>query len=575
MQERKERILRQLSGRHRGSDILLGTVSGVATTKLAMVRYADREMPAIGLITTKSFQVTANSGNREPIITEPEYGCFGNSVGLRNPGMDVAYQQLAELGKLRSILNVSVSGSSPEEFIALVRKFAPIADIIELNYSCPHAAAGYGASIGCDPMIAADYTREVRLAVGDECPALIFVKLTPNVPDIGIIAEAVVRAGADGISAINTVGPEQYIQEHAHAPVLQNSLDGRGGKSGLWIRQDALRAVSRIRETVGEHLPIIGMGGVSSAEDAAELMRAGADVVGLGSVFGRVHQQNWVEFTSRVAQKARKILNGEKIEDTTGELLIKERQMAYEPCRITRIVEHEGGVSVIYTDMDNDRRSYKAGEYAFIWLPGVGEKPFSVAGSHPVTFIVKDRGTFTHELVCRSVGDTIYIRGIYGKGIETADTAKAIILAGGTGLAVVPSLAEKLARSGTRMHIYYGTSAEGSVPMEDEIRVFGTLTSVPDNGVPARVIDVMAEQVTEIEDTAAYMIGPEIFMSRASELLQRKGIPAQRIFLSMERPSLCGIGMCGECGCGDRLTCQYGTFVRLDYLKSHAPELLI
>jgi dihydroorotate dehydrogenase electron transfer subunit len=201
-----------------------------------------------------------------------------------------------------------------------------------------------------------------------------------------------------------------------------------------------------------------------------------------------------------------------------------------------------------------------------------------VAESKPLVFIVKDRGPFTHELVKKKEGDVIYVRGIYGEEIEAAETSRAVILAGGTGLAVVPSLAKKLTGKGITLDIYYGTSASGtdeeSAPMDAVIKSYGNFYPVTDDGVPGRVLSVMQEKLGSVEDTACYMIGPEVFMSRASEVLRMKGMPAERIYLSMERPSLCGIGMCGECICGDILTCQYGTFVTLDFLKKHAPELL-
>lgn len=118
---------------------VLATVSGVLSTKPNLIRYADSELQ-FGLVTTKSFQVLPNTGNREPIICEPELGCFGNSVGLRNPGMQIA---LTELKKLRAsydinaILNVSLSASSPEDFITLISAFEEVADCVELNFSCP------------------------------------------------------------------------------------------------------------------------------------------------------------------------------------------------------------------------------------------------------------------------------------------------------------------------------------------------------------------------------------------------------------------------------------------------------
>ena len=248
---RKNRTLQTIKKSRNSGTVLLATVSGVASTKPALVDFFDKKVPSIDLITTKSFQVNPNTGNREPIITEPSPGNFGNSVGLRNPGMLQAVKDMKKLrgngNGLRSLLNISVSASTPEDFIILVKAFEPYADIIELNFSCPHASAGFGASIGCDPGIAYDYMKAVREAVGDSCGALIFPKLTPNVPDIGIIASAVVEAGADGISAINTAGPIVYRESHSGEIILNNSVGGKGGQSGGWVREKALECVSKIR----------------------------------------------------------------------------------------------------------------------------------------------------------------------------------------------------------------------------------------------------------------------------------------------------------------------------------------
>jgi dihydroorotate dehydrogenase (NAD+) catalytic subunit len=139
-------VLQALSRRHleRNKEVLLTTVSGVASTKPALITYFDTKVPSIGIITTKSFQVEVNPGNREPVICETERGNFGNSVGLRNPGME---QALYELRKLRgehvfnAFLNVSLSADSIEDFITLVKAFDEVADMVELNFSCPHASA--------------------------------------------------------------------------------------------------------------------------------------------------------------------------------------------------------------------------------------------------------------------------------------------------------------------------------------------------------------------------------------------------------------------------------------------------
>lgn len=571
----KEETLQLLKGRHLGTEVMLATVSGVATTKPALIRFADDHMGSIGLITTKSFQIDPNPGNREPVITEVSPGCFGNSVGLRNPGLEASLRELQQLRaehEMRALLNVSVSASDPEDFIVLVRAFEEVSDIIELNFSCPHAAEGYGASIGCSREIASEYMRRIREAVGEDFSSLIIPKLTPNTDEIGQIAASLIAAGADGLAAVNTVGPEVYLEEHSGAPVLNNKLGGKGGKSGLWIRERALEVLREIRSAVGDEIPILGMGGVSNGADAAAMIQAGADTVGLGSIFGRVHQRSWEAFTDALASDAQHQLISESPEDSSSEYLRGDNQMQFTPCRITKTVEHASGVKVLYTD---GRLDCGPGQYAFIWLPEVGEKPFSIAESDPLTFIIKERGPFTRELISCEEGDTLYVRGVYGESVEIADTKKAVILAGGTGIAVVPSLAKRLEAAGVEMSFYYGSSLEEKEPLlGEELSAYGSYTAAADDGVPGRVIDVLEQQICSVEDTAFYTIGPEVFMSRAARIMSQKGIADSRIFLSMERPSMCGIGMCGECACGDRLTCQYGTFVRLDFLKEHAPELL-
>ena len=581
----KQQVLDFLSGRHARGELALATVSGVATTKSSMITYFDTEIAAIDLITTKSFQVTPNPGNREPILVEPETGSFGNSVGLKNPGMEVALREIAALREnrtLRALLNISLSASNPEDFITLVKAFAPYADILELNFSCPHASAGFGASIGCSEEIASDYMKKIREAVGAECPALIFPKLTPNVDDIGAIAKALVLAGADGFSAINTVGPVVHYEPVSGKPVLQNKLGGKGGKSGTWIRKEALQAVSAVRSAVGPALPIIGMGGVSTGIDAAAMLRAGADCVGIGSAFGMVHQRDWAAYTEAVRSEASALLQGmvpwntqtSRDNSICSSFLEKKNAMEYKPFTVKRVTDHTDAIKIIELDGE---LACGPGQFAFVWIPGIGEKPFSIAETKPLTFIVKKRGAFTEAFCAVQEGQQLFVRGVYGECVEPAETEKAVILAGGTGIAVIPSLVSMLQKKGVAMQIFVGTSeapAEGKNLLEDELSRFGTFCAVADAGIPGRVLANLADDVKSIQDTAFYAVGPEIFMAKAARIMQEKGIPDDRIFLSLERPSLCGIGMCGECACGGRLTCQYGTFVRYDFIKREAPELL-
>ena len=277
---RKHQILHRLGS----GGFKLATVSGILTTRPGTIEWIDRMVPEVEIITTKSYQIRANPGYREPILLEKEVGCFANAVGLRNPGMAAGIRELTNLRRkhgLRSLLNVSLSANCIEDFIELARCFAPVADILELNFSCPHAASGYGSSIGSDRRVVSEYIRAIRGAT----TALLFPKLSPNVANIAEIAKAAVSAGAEGLSAINTVGPELFREPGSGKPILSNPNGGRGGKSGEWIKERAILSVAEIRRTVGPHIPIIGIGGVSSAEDIRRMQRAGANVVGLGSVF--------------------------------------------------------------------------------------------------------------------------------------------------------------------------------------------------------------------------------------------------------------------------------------------------
>lgn len=563
--------------------VALATVSGVATTQPALISWCDREIPDFAILTTKSFQVKPNPGNPEPVICETSPGNFGNSVGLRNPGMEAALEHLSGLRRkhgLRSYLLVSLSASNPEDFITLVRTFDGVCDGMELNFSCPHAASGYGSSIGCDPDIASSYVRAIREAVTPVHP--IFVKLTPNVDDIGLIARSVIEAGADGLTAINTVGPLVHIDPVSGTPILQNSLGGKGGASGEGIRSRALECIREIRHAVGPAVPLIGMGGATYGTDVASFIEAGADAVGLGSVLGRVEQASWPVFVSSVKQTAATLLShagirGAKTTDYEPEkdMVRTERSMAYTSHTVLSKVMYDDSTAVITLD---GRMDCESGQFAFLWLPGIGEKPFSIAESEPFTFIIKRRGKVSSALVALEAGDTVYVRGVYGAPVEIPRVDDALLIAGGTGVAVLPAMTRQLAARGTRIRILTGTTStvpEGTPAlMEETLSRYGEFTCIPDDGVPARVLEHMEKHVEIAPDTEAFIIGPEKFMARAARLMLARGIGAEHIHLSMEKLTLCGIGMCGACVCGEKLTCRYGTFMTYDYLLKEAPEFL-
>ncbi|MGN1163821.1 MAG: dihydroorotate dehydrogenase, partial [Candidatus Ornithospirochaeta sp.] len=354
---------------HKEKKIHFSSVSGVATTKPELIRWFSNNIPEVEVITTKSFQVRPNGGNREPVICETESGNLGNSVGLRNPGLEVSLPPLKVLKEegLPKWLNVSLSADNPDDFITLIKAFDSVADSVELNFSCPHAKKGFGASIGSDITIASEYVEKIHEATRDRS-SLLFIKLTPNVDNIGEIARSVIEKGADGISAINTVGPALHTDPVSGTPILQNALGGKGGKSGRWVFDRAKECIKEIREAVGDDVPIIGMGGVWSGEDAAALVEAGADAVGVGSVLSHVRQYNWPSFFSSLLSDGEKALVAIK-SDAASVFLEKERQMAYSRFIVDEKRYHSDDTIII--TLSGEMKDFKAGEFVFLWIPGV------------------------------------------------------------------------------------------------------------------------------------------------------------------------------------------------------------
>jgi dihydroorotate dehydrogenase electron transfer subunit len=559
----KQEVLRRIRSPH----FKLATVSGILTTRPGMIEWIDSMVPEVEIVTTKSYQVQPNPGYREPVILERGVGSYANAVGLRNPGMAAGLRELTELRRrheFRASLNVSLSADCIDDFIRLVRCFAPVADILELNFSCPHAASGYGSSIGSDPGIVAEFLRGIRPASS----ALLFPKLSPNVANIGEIARAAVDAGADGLSAINTVGPEQFLEPVSGKPILSNPNGGRGGRSGEWIKEKALESVGEIRRAVGPQVPIVGIGGISSAEDVRSMRRAGADVVGLGSVFARIPRQDLIPLYAGALRR-----DFETGQEEAATFLSTEPLMSYRSCRILESRLRGETLRMITLDCELPG---SASQYAFVFLPGSGEKPFSIACSRPATFLVRRRGPFTDALFRLGKGDTVLLRGPYGAPMPHSRCTKAFIVAGGTGVALVPLLTQALRARGKEIALYFGSSREEDLEILPELELPARREAAADRGRPARILERLSQQLDgpAARDCCFYNVGPQGFLARACRRELALGASASEIYLSLETPSLCGVGLCGSCECGGRLLCKEGTFVSLQHLQRHglSPE---
>lgn len=214
-------------------------------------------------------------GNPLPRIAEGASGML-NAIGLQNPGVD--YVMSHELETLRPLYEdkviANVAGSSFEDYVACAKKISKHDKVgaLEINISCPNVKCG-GIQFGTDPGMAADLTRAIK----EVSKVPVYIKLSPNVTDIVAMAKAVEEAGADGITMINTLIGMRF-DLRTGKPIIANKT---GGYSGPAIFPVALRMVYQVSQTV--KIPVIGMGGISSAKDVIEMMMAGASAVAIGS----------------------------------------------------------------------------------------------------------------------------------------------------------------------------------------------------------------------------------------------------------------------------------------------------
>ncbi len=231
------------------------------------------DISQLGGICVKGLTLHPREGNPPPRIAETPMGIL-NSVGLQNPGVDgFIANELPWLRERDLAVIANISGNTPEEYGVMCEKLSAAGvDLIEVNISCPNVKAG-GMQYGTVPEMAAEVTRQAKT----HASVPVMVKLSPNVTDITAIARAVVEAGADALSLINTIRGMR-IDVNTRRPVLRMNT---GGLSGPAVLPVAVRTVWEVAQAVD--VPLLGMGGVAKGEDAAQLMLAGASAVAVGT----------------------------------------------------------------------------------------------------------------------------------------------------------------------------------------------------------------------------------------------------------------------------------------------------
>ena len=248
------------------------TASGTFGSGMEYSEFVD--LNHLGAVVTKGVANVPWEGNPTPRVAEV-YGGMLNAIGLQNPGIDVFIERdLAFLKQFDTKVIVNVCGHTEEEYLEVVERLAdqPV-DMLEINVSCPNVKQG-AIQFGQDPKCLCDITEKIKRVAGQP----VIMKLTPNVTDIAQMARAAEAGGADAISLINTLmGMKIDVEKRKF--VLANKT---GGLSGPAIKPVAVRMVWQAAQAV--RIPVIGMGGIASADDAVEFMLAGASAVAVGAM---------------------------------------------------------------------------------------------------------------------------------------------------------------------------------------------------------------------------------------------------------------------------------------------------
>ena len=227
----------------------------------------------LGGISVKGTTLERRDGNPPPRVAETPSGML-NSVGLQNPGVEhFIREEIPYIHGAGTKIIANIAGSTPEDYAEMARRLDDTdVDMIELNISCPNVKCG-GAAFGTDPKVAGGITRLVK----DATSTPVMVKLTPNVTDIALMAKAVEAEGADAVSLINTL-LGMRIDIKTRRPVLKNNV---GGLSGPAVFPVAVRMVWQVANAVS--IPVVGMGGIATWQDAVEMMMAGASAIQVGA----------------------------------------------------------------------------------------------------------------------------------------------------------------------------------------------------------------------------------------------------------------------------------------------------
>ncbi len=265
---------------HREGGLCLRNPVMIAAGPFGYTMEKIAEVQRLGAVVCKGTTLLPRGGNAHPRTVETASGML-NAIGLQNPGIHIVVNEYAPIwATWQTPVIVNIAGETIDEFVKLAEQLEGVPGVagIEINVSCPNVRAG-GAVFGDNPQVVADVTASVHRVT----TLPLIVKLSPNVADVRPMAMAAAAAGADAVSLINTI-TSMSIDIHARRPTLAH---GTGGLSGPAIKPIALRMVYEVAcklRSLYPQVPVIGIGGISTAQDALEFLMAGASAIQIGTV---------------------------------------------------------------------------------------------------------------------------------------------------------------------------------------------------------------------------------------------------------------------------------------------------
>jgi len=482
-----------------------------------VLSFPSDKIRGLGAFVTKSISVERKEGNENPVMIEAEHG-FINRMGLPNPGCHSFAEELKEYtGSIPLI--ISVFGFSANEYVKVIKALEEFAIGFELNFSCPNVT--HGTLVSTSKKLIKNYMKRIR-----DCTEKILIpKLSPlSSREIGRICQ---EQGADAITLSNTFPTE------------------KGGLSGQYLKFDNFRRVKSFKKVL--KIPIIACGGISSnpfqaVTDIKMYKLLGASFFQIGSGFA----YKTVEEINKYLSEIKKLLSNNK----------KIINPPHKVVRVINSVEYAKNIKLI---MFSDEFSFIPGQYVMVWIPGVGEKPFSLADNNKL--LIKKVGRFTEELFCYK--KILRIRGPYGKGFPVGkfENKNVLIVAGGVGIAPVLSIPKFV---NANLTLVQGAKTKSElIP----VKGFGKRVITTDDGSEGLKGSVLVglESLNCEDFDYACICGPEKMEFFVCKYLKDFILP-KNIFVSLERYIKCGVGLCGACECSGFRACTDGPVFSHDIL---------